>query len=236
MEKNRLHIFSLLLSISNINIIESVVILKQDLSKQDLYTGVKTLVEAENKHIHLSQHKLFTLFSIGFQYLLFRSTKEPGAYIIRIEDSGLTEKLAKRAKDASTRKFLQSLLLPRKLKYGKSTFYLDFFHIGSWALTKSLEPDKIKGALIVKNTSSKPMTELMSTEEDDPETVQMLESLPKDYYLASLLEFVPKTLTIAFETDFEELVEVTFPFIKKEKEKIAGMTVSKEIDIDSFDS
>ena len=92
----------------------------KDLSKEDLYESVKTLVETEEEHIHLDQQKLFTLFSVAFQYLLFKSTKEPGAYILRIEDSALAEKLAKKSKDPSTRRFVQSLLLPRKLKYQKS--------------------------------------------------------------------------------------------------------------------
>ena len=98
-----------------------------DISKQDLYEGVKTLIEAESNHIHLTQQKLFTLFSIGFQYLLFQSTKKPGAYIVRVEDGILADKLAKKSKDPSSRKFMQSLLIPRKLKYEKSVFYLDYF-------------------------------------------------------------------------------------------------------------
>ena len=37
--------------------------MSEDLSKQDLYEGVKTLVENTHPHIHLTQQKLFTLFS-----------------------------------------------------------------------------------------------------------------------------------------------------------------------------
>ena len=88
--------------------------MKRDLNKNDLYESVKALVECESSHIHLHQHKLFTLFSVAFQYLLYMSTKKPGAYIIRIEDSQLAEKIARKAKDLSSRKFLQTLLLPRK--------------------------------------------------------------------------------------------------------------------------
>ena len=87
--------------------------MSDQLSKKDLYESVKTLVELNQPHIHLNQHKLFTLFSIAFQYMLFRSTKVPGAYIIRVEDSQLVDKLQRRAKDPSTRKFLQALTLPR---------------------------------------------------------------------------------------------------------------------------
>ena len=78
---------------------------KNDLPKETLYEGVKTLIESEAPHIHLSQQKLYTLFSVGFNYLLFRSTKEAGHYIIRVEDSYLLEKLQKKSKDTTTRSF-----------------------------------------------------------------------------------------------------------------------------------
>ncbi len=208
----------------------------KDLSKEDLYESVKTLVEAEDKHLLLDQQKLFTLFSIAFQYLLFKSTKEPGAYILRIEDSALAEKLAKKSKDPSTRRFLQSLLLPRKFKYQKSTFFLDFFHIGSWSLTADIPRDKIKGAIVVKNTSDRPMTEIEMDEEEvenDP-----MAALPKDYFLTSLTEFVPKTITIAYEWVEGEhlpLKSVQFPFIKKEKDRVAGLTLSRDIDLEKIE-
>lgn len=212
----------------------------KDLSKEDLYNSVKTLVETDNsedeKHLLLDQQKLFTLFSIAFQYLLFKSTKEPGAYILRIEDSALAEKLAKKSKDPSTRRFLQSLILPRKFKYQRSTFFLDFFHIGSWSLTADIPRDKIKAAIVVKNTSDRPMTEIEMNEEEaenDP-----MAALPKDYFLTSLTEFVPKTITIAYE--WEEgnhlpLKRVQFPFIRKEKERVAGLTLSRDIDLEKIE-
>ncbi len=208
----------------------------KDLSKEDLYESVKTLVEAQDKHLLLDQQKLFTLFSIAFQYLLFKSTKEPGAYILRIEDSALAEKLAKKSKDPSTRRFLQSLMLPRKFKYQRSTFFLDFFHIGSWSLTADIPRDKIKGAIVVKNTSDRPMTEIEMEEEEaqnDP-----MAALPKDYFLTSLTEFVPKTITIAYEWEEGEhlpLTSVQFPFIKKEKERVAGLTLSRDIDLEKIE-
>jgi len=206
----------------------------KDLSKEDLYKSVKTLVETDSnedeKHLLLNQQKLFTLFSIAFQYLLFKSTKEPGAYILRIEDSALAEKLARKSKDPSTRRFLQSLLLPRKFKYQKSTFFLDFFHIGSWSLTSDIPSEKIKAAIVVKNTSDRPMTEIDM--DDEEAEIDPMAALPKDYFLTSLTEFVPKTITIAYE--WEEgnhlpLKKVQFPFIKKEKEKVAGVTLSHDI-------
>lgn len=213
--------------------------MKKDLGKQELYDAVKTLVEADSEHIHLTQHKLFTLFSIAFQFMLFRSTKKPGAYILRIEDSLLAEKLARKSKDASTRRFIQSLLLPRKLKFQKSTFYIDFFHVGSWNLTKDLPREKIQGAIIVKNTSSKPMTELMapSTNEDGEEVEEdIMAALPEDYYYTSLREFVPSTITIAYETELPGSEPLEFGFIQKEKERTAsGVTISGNIDLDNIE-
>ncbi len=205
----------------------------RDLSKEDLYNGVKTLVEAEAAHIHLDQHKLFTLFSVAFQYLLYKSTKEPGAYIIRIEDSQLMDKLCRKSKDQSTRRFLQSLSLPRRFKYQASTFYLDFFNLNTWAQTSEIPKSKLKAALIVKNTSSKPM-EFMS--ETDLEEQAVLDSLPPNYYLTSLQDNVPKTIIIAFESVFENTTKIQFPFIKKEEPRsINGVRLSKDIDLDKLD-
>ena len=199
--------------------------MRNDLNKNDLYESVKTLIETEDKHLHLPQQKLFTLFSIGFQYFLYQSTKNPGAYIIRIEDSALADKLCFKAKDPTSRKFLQSLMLPRKLKYERSMFYLDFFHIGSWNLTNEVPKEKIKGALIVKNTTSRPMSEVEM--EDDG----LLESLPPHYYISMLKDFVPKTITIALDQDFGDLdlQEINFPFIKTEEKVASGVTISSDI-------
>jgi hypothetical protein len=207
----------------------------KDLTKQSLYEGVKLLVETEDQHLHFAQQKLFTLFSIGFQYLLFQSTKQAGSYILRIEDSALAEKLAKRAKDPSTRKFLQGILVPRKIKYGKSTFFLDFFHVGSWALTADIPAEKLKGALIVKNTNSRPMTELVDEEADADDPINIMATLPEDYFLTTLIESCPETITIAFDGQYEQLTCIEFPFIQKEKERVQGLTVSKEVDLDSID-
>ncbi len=207
--------------------------MNKDLSKQDLYEGVKLLVECEAPHIHLTQHKLFTLFSVAFQYLVFCSTKKPGAYVIRIQDSQLADKLVRKAKDPSSRKFLQSMLLPRKLKYGKSTFFIDFFHIGSWNLTNEIPKGRIQGALIVKNTSSKPMEEVAVTEEGEED---IMANLPKDLYLTSLMDNCDKTITIAFEEEFENHATLEFPFVLKDKEKtISGVTLAKGMDWDHID-
>jgi hypothetical protein len=206
--------------------------MKSDISKEDLYESVKTLVECESPNIHLDQHKLFTLFSVAFQYMLFLSTKDPGAYILRIEDSGLADKFARKSKDPSTRKFMQSLMIPRKLKFKKSMFFLDFFHIGSWNLTKDVDPSKIKGAIIVKNTGNKPMEfdEVEDGEED------IMASLPKDYFHTSLTDFVPKTITIAYDYKFDNVKVLNFPFIKQDQEQtISGVTIGKDINWDNLD-
>lgn len=202
--------------------------MSSDLTKQDLYEGVKTLIETDAVHVHLPQQKLFTLFSIGFQYLLFQSTRNPGAYIIRVEDGHLAEKLAKKAKDPSSRKFMQSLLIPRKLKYEKSVFYLDYFHLGSWNLTSEIPKEKIQAALIVKNTSSRPMMEI---EMEDAEENTVPDTIKNGQYLKTLMNTVPRTITIAFEDTFEGTTQVNFPFIKKEKERtVSGVTISSDVE------
>ncbi len=198
-----------------------------DMDKKHLYEGVKALVnEQEHNHLQLSQQKLFTLFSIAFQYFLYKSTKNPGAYVIRIEDSNLAEKLAKRSKDSSTRRFLQTLLLPRKIKYGKSQFFLDFFHLGSWNLTNDIPKDKMRGALIVKNSQGRPMEPMM---EDDPE-VDDIKDLPPNLFLSSLLDVTPETITIAYGESFEGLHRFDFDFIQQEKEKaLRGVKINGDI-------
>ena len=207
-----------------------------DLSKETLYEGVKTLIESNSPHIHMSQQKLYTLVSIGFQYLLYNSTKEPGHYVIRVEDSYLLDKIQKKAKDNSTRKFMQKLALPRKFKYGNAVFHLDFFNFSTWANTNELPKDRVKAALIIKNASKKPIG--MDVSEDDDEQVKaIMESLPSDYYLSSLKEFVPKTITIAFDESYEGVDEIKFPFIVDEpKEKLAyGVKISEDINFDDLD-
>ncbi len=209
---------------------------RKDLTREQMYESVKALVEAESPHIQLSQQKLFTLFSIAFQYLLYRSTKSPGHYILRIQDSYLAEKLARKAKDEITRKFMYKLLLPRRYKYGQSSFHLDFFNVNTWNATKDLPQEKIQGALIVKNTSSNPLHESVfidgPTEEE--EAFQMPD-LPKDYYLTSLVDFVPKTITIAFGEKFEGLEDMRFGFIKESAEIVNGVRIASDVKIQDFD-
>lgn len=202
----------------------------QDISKNDLYESVKSLLErTDSPHIHFDQQKLFTLFSIGFQYFLYKSTQQEGHYIIRTEDSQLAEKLAKKSKDPSTRKFMQSLLIPRKLKFKKSTFYLDFFHIGSWNFTSEIPAEKIKGALIVKNTSTRPMDESLLSEDE------LMNNLPKDYYYSMLREATPESIVIAFEQEFPDTSPMRFAFIKKEIDRsLKGVYLGKDVNIDDI--
>ncbi len=198
---------------------------KKDLDKTTMYEAVKTLVEEDAPHLHLDQQKLFTLFSIAFQYILFRSTKFPGHYIIRIEDSFLADKLARKAKDESTRKFMARLSVPRRLVYGNSTFHLDFFNISTWGITKDLPKEKIMGAIIVKNTQQAPMEDEV---EFRPEDI-----FGPNYFLTSLLEFVPKTITIAFDNKFEELTPVQFDFIEDTSERLVnGVKISDDVSLE----
>ena len=56
-------------------------------------------------------------------------------------------------------------------------------------------------------------------------------------YLSSLKEFVPKTITIAFDESYEGVDEIKFPFIVDEpKEKLAyGVKISEDINFDDLD-
>lgn len=206
--------------------------IKKDLDKSTLYEAVKTLVECSEPHLHFPQQKLFTLFSVAFQYILFLSTKHPGHYIIRIEDTLLAEKLARKAKDETTRKFMGRLLIPRRLTYGSSTFHLDYFAPTSWSVTKDLPREKIKGAIIVKNTQHDPLideTDFRSLGQDE----QATQLFGKHFYLNSLLDIAPKTVTIAFDDDFDNLYEIKFPFIEDKSEKaVDGVIISADIDFD----
>jgi hypothetical protein len=202
---------------------------KKDLDKSTLYEAVKTLVESPAKHIQLNQQKLFTLFSIAFQYILFRSTKHPGHYIIRIEDPMLAEKLARKAKDETTRKFLSRMMVPRRLAYGNSTFHIDYFPLATWGVTKDLPKEKIQGAIIVKNTSHNPLideSDFRHVTEDE----QAIQLFGKNYYLTSLMDIAPTTITIAFDEEFEGLENIQFDFIEDKSERyVDGVKVSEDV-------
>ena len=208
---------------------------KSDLTKEHLYEGVKAIIESEANHIHLAQQKLYTLYSLAFNYFLFESERNPGHYIFRIEDSYLLEKLIRKAKDPASRKFLQKLSLPRKFKYGSSMFHLDFFNFTTWHNTNELPKDKIKGALIVKNATKAPIGPDFT---EDEEVQAAMSALPPNYFLMSLKEFVPKTITIAYEEEFEGVTSIKFPFIKEEEvdKTLSGVSISGDIKWDDLES
>jgi hypothetical protein len=164
--------------------------------------------------------------------MLFLSTKNPGAYIIRLENSQLAEKLARKAKDTSTKNFLQSLMLPRKLKFKKSMFFLDFFHVGSWNLTSTVPQEKIKGIIIVKRTPGVDfeINMNMEEEEDNPHA-----EIPKTHYIDSVDHMKSKVIFIHSEGAKEGYKNVSFPFIKKEEPKsVGGVTIREDIDWDNI--
>lgn len=208
---------------------------QKDLPKEVMYEGVKTLVEAEVSHIHLPQQKLYTLYSLAFNYFLYMSGKDPGHYIIRVEDSYLLEKLIRKSKDDTSRKFLQKMALPRRLKYGRSIFHIDFFNFSTWANTNEIPKDKIKGALIVKNANKSPIGHDFT---DDEVVLETLKALPEHYYLKSLQEFVPRTITIAYEEEFEGTEQIKFPFIKEEETNkvVKGVNIAADINLDDVDN
>jgi len=206
---------------------------KRDLPKEIMYEGVKTLLEAKINHIHLPQQKLYTLYSLAFNYFLYLSEKDPGHYIIRIEDSYLIEKLIRKAKDDTSRKFLQKMSLPRKHKYGRSTFHIDYFNFSTWSNTKDIPKDKIKGALIVKNANKSPLSHDFVEDEEIHESIK---NLPENYFYTSLQEFVPKTIIIGFEEEFEQAKQVKFSFIKEEESDntVDGVNISPDIDMNDI--
>jgi len=209
---------------------------QRDLSKELLYEGVKSLVESNAAHIHLTQQKLYTLYSLAFNYFLYQSQNTAGHYIIRVEDSYLLEKIIRKAKDDTSRKFLQKMALPRKLKYGKSTFHVDFFNFSTWANTNEIPKDQVKGALIVKNATKSPFSH-DPTDPEDEAVMEVLRSLPANYYLESLKEFVPKTITIAFEENFNGVEKMAFSFIKEEPQerKLKGVSIASDINVEDID-
>lgn len=199
---------------------------KKDLGKKTLYESVKSVIEAETPHIHLDQHKLYTLASIAFQYLLFSSTKKPGYYLVRVEDSHLAEKLTKKSKDDVTRKFLNKLLLPRRLKYGNSTFLLDYFQSGSWVPLNDFPPEKLKGALIIRNTTRKPLDGDEDSAED--ENTFEKENLSNHLYYNTLQKAFEETIVVAYGLNFPGTKSVRFPFIKEEDtEALSGVKISE---------
>ena len=66
---------------------------------------------------------------------------------------------------------------------------------------------------------------------------QMLASLPKDYYYSSLQEFVPNTIMIAFEEEYQNVETIHFDFIKEEpREKVSsGVKIAADINLEDLE-
>lgn len=141
----------------------------------------------------------------------------------------LAEKLARKAKDETTRKFIGRLLVPRRLAYGNSTFHLDYFPLATWGVTKDLPKEKIQGAIIVKNTSHNPLideSDFRHINEDD----QAVQLFGKDYYLNTLKEISPRTIMIAFDEKYEGLETIQFDFIEEKQERMVdGVKISEDV-------
>lgn len=184
---------------------------KSDLKKETMYEGVGLLLDCPHPHMHLDQQKLYTLFTLAMQYFMYLSSKEKGHYIIRLEDSYLLEKLQRRSKNDIVRKMLHKLALPRRLKYGESVFHLDFFNVSTWSSTNELPREKIKGALVVKNSQSAPLSFGVEDEAD----AAIIAALPKNHFHSCLVDWIPRSIIIAFDEDYDQTQKLRFPFIKE---------------------
>lgn len=204
---------------------------RNDLTKSQLLEGVGQLVEldlAQINHVHLYQHKLFTLFSVSFQYMLFLSMQRPGYYLIRIQDGELAQKLAKKAKDESTRKFLTKLIHQRKLRYRDSYFVLDYFQPSTWAQTMDIPKEKIQCSVLICESVMK---------ESWPE-FEHLGSIP---YFHSLLGISPRFIFIdldknmKYSENFTQLQRVTLSIIgPQDLGALSGVVLGKDININEL--
>jgi hypothetical protein len=96
-------------------------------------------------------------------------------------------------------------------------------------MTKDIPKEKIQGAIIVKNTSHNPLideTDFRHVNEDD----QAVNLFGKHYYLSTLMDIAPRTITIAFNEEFEGLEPIEFGFIEESSERtIDGVRISENI-------
>ena len=58
----------------------------------------------------------------------------------------------------------------------------------------------------------------------------------EDYYLKTLMETCPQTITIAYEKKYPELTPMTFDFIPEPQELSHGVKISDEIKYEDIDS
>ncbi len=207
----------------------------KDLTKKQLYESVKELVENQEPHILLPQQKLFTLFSIALQYMMFTSIKQKGIYLLRIEDANLASKLCKKAKDPISRKFMEKIILPRRTTYQGSSFYMDYFNPNTWGqflqVTEGHKRNQLKMALVVKNTSTNPFAGISTEVDEGPEEIISVDSLSNMTFHSTLKSVVPETITIAYNFQIPELSQISFPFIVDDDEKpLNGVKISKNLD------
>ena len=100
--------------------------------------------------------------------------------------------------------------------------------MGSWNMTSEIPRDRIQAALVIKNTSSRPMQEMETQEIDE---TSFPDTIANGQYLKTLMEMSPRTITIAFEESFEGTTQISFPFIKKERERtVAGVTIHDDME------
>lgn len=201
---------------------------RNDLTKEQLYESVKSLQESAGPHLHLNQQKLFTLSSIAFQYLLFKSTKNPGVYLIRIEDGHLADKLAHKSKDDTTRRFMEKLLLPRRLKFGDSTFILDYFKESSWERIQEMPISRYRAALVVRNTTRRPFQEL----DEDQNAAAALAAAHNLDFMPRLMGHFAQTLTIAYDVTIPDAQVVRFDFITEEEQNLSGVKLADHLSLD----
>jgi hypothetical protein len=167
----------------------------------------QAILELENSqgHLHLTQPKLYTLFTHSFHLLLQRALSERGAYLLRLEDAALASKLIKRAKSAAARKCLEKVLIARKVALGKSLLYLDYFAPNSWGQTMQQQTLTWKMALVVNHA--------------DPHQVADPQQAPlsSDLYLTPMCSIFEKICWVAFEQQAPAgFQNFEFSFIKKE--------------------
>ena len=101
-------------------------------------------------------------------------------------------------------------------------------------MTNEIPKDKLKCAIVVKNTSSRPMTEVDLMEDEEVDPLKEL-NLPSNYYMTSLIENVPSTIGIALDDKVAQMKDVEFEFIPKEEERVKGVTLAKGLNLDFVD-
>jgi len=202
---------------------------RNDLQKEQLYEALKSLENGTGPHFHLNQQKLFTLGSIAFQYLLYKASRNPGIYLIRIEDGHLADKLAHKSKDETSRRLMEKILLPRRLKVGDSTFVLDYFQESSWTRIQEMPISRFRMAVVIRNTTRRPFHD--RHEEDEEVETSKITSQSLDF-LPLLMSQFPQTLTIAYDMKIPDTEVIRFDFINDEEDTLSGVKITDQIYFD----